>query len=249
MYYYFEPTSSLMSEGLVKTRIGEIVLSYSSTRQRDMGLFRAAFDESIQYNMYTHAPDGFSWVKFENSEDLETQFPELHDRNMTSGQIVDFQSPFYVQMWNIVPLSGQNETAAIEEAKLKIGTEVARLLSSLSGYATQNGCPDSVTNYISEILALSTQPGYPAEYAYSAHTGTYEGWPIYPDLSTVLESIAATPVATTSADIAFTRIINSYSVPGSYPNKVTAIQNAVAIYGVNGSVTDIYDHAVAALSV
>jgi len=248
MYYYFEPTSSLMSEGFVKTNIGEIVLSYSSSRQRDMGLFRAAFDDAIQYNIYSETPDGFSWVKFQDATDLETQNPELHDRIFTSGVITEFTSPFYAQVWNIVPLSGANEVSATEDAKLKVGLEAARLLSSLSGYATQNGCPDSITDYIASILALSTQPGYPAEYAYSAHTGTYEGWPEYPNLAVALEAIAATPVATTSADIAFMRIINSYSIPGSYPNKVTAIQNAVAFYGVNGSVTDIYDAAVAALS-
>ena len=51
----------------------------------------------------------------------------------------------------------------------------------------------------------------------------------------------------TEADKVFRAIIMSYSIPGSYPEKVAAVDSAVATFGANGSYQDLYDYAVAIL--
>lgn len=52
----------------------------------------------------------------------------------------------------------------------------------------------------------------------------------------------------TTADRVFRVILMAYSIPGSYPEKVAAVDSAVTALGVNGDYTAMYDHAVAILT-
>lgn len=246
-YYYFEPTSQFMTANQVSLNIGSVVLTWSYERQQEIGLYYAYFDYGTPYNQYTQTLDGFTWTEFTSLQELAEVNPGAYERLITGGEYVQ-AGAFYLQVWNVVDLTGDAAIQGTHAAKLVIGTQAARLLASVSGYANKNGCPDSITNYVGEILGLTTHIDYPYGLAQSATNGSYAGWPVYPDLAPALESIAAAPVATTNADVAFNRIIGSYSIPGSYPNKVAAINDAVAVYGVNGEVSDLYNYAVNVLT-
>jgi hypothetical protein len=242
-YYYYEPTGSFMNELTASQQIGSTVLCWCCERQKEIGLYYAYFDYGTPYNQYTQTLSGFTWTRFESLLELTEANPGAAERLTNSGEYVE-AGPFYLQVWNVVELTGDAAIQATHSAKLVVGTEAARLLASVSGYANKNGCPDTITNYVAEILDLSNHPDFPYQLAQTATAGTFALWPTYPDLAPALESIADAPVATTNADVAFGRIIGSYSIPGSYPEKVTAITNAVAEYGVNGGVSDLYNFAV-----
>ena len=248
--FYFEPTQQVMSSYQVSLNIGSVVLEWAPERQQEIGLYPAYYDSGTLYNQYSQTLDGFVWTRFETIEDLQNTDPSAYNRLIQNNPNLQFGSsgPFYLQVWNVVELTGDAAVAGTHAAKLMVGTEAATLLASVSGYANKNGCPDSITNYVGEILDLSNHADYPYQLAQTATDGTFALWPTYPDLAPALESIANAPVATTNADVAFNRIIGSYSIPGSYPNKVTAITNAVTVYGVNGEVSDLYNFAVAELT-
>jgi hypothetical protein len=244
-FYYFEPLSSPLNEAQISSIIGSVVLNYSPERQREIGLFRAFYDDTVPYNHFSETLNGYTWVRYEDSTAFQSANPDLYQRVFQDSFFESFLDfPFYVQTWSISPLTEPQATVETNNARLKVATEAANFLSKLSGYATQNGCPDSITTYISQILSLSNHPDYPHVLANDARLGTYTSWPTFPDLTNALESIASAPVTTTNADIAFNRILNAYSIPGSYPQKVSAITSAVNVYGVNGSVTDLYNYAV-----
>lgn len=252
MNYYYEPLQKQVTCQWVNQNIGCQALEYSCDRQYEIGLYPAYFDYGTPYNKYTHTVENPTWTKFENSNDLMEKQPGIYSR-LTTDRVDDTRfdsitSPFYLQIWTVVELTGAAQQGQTQAAALKVATEVSKLLSSVTGFTGVPGCPDTVTTYATELLSLSTQSVYPHTLAQDVDNGTFASWPTYPDLSTVLESIAETPVAVTNADIAFKRIINAYSIPGTYPEKVAAITSAISQHGVDGSVTDLYNSAVEILT-
>jgi len=245
--YYYEPLSQTMNAGQVTALIGSVVLEWSEERQNEIGLFPAYFDSGTVYNKYTETITNSQWTKFNTLADLEEANPAAYLR-LTEDSEFTSTGPFYLQVWTVTALTGDAAAAGTQQAKLVVGTQAATLLASLSGYAGQNGCPDTITTYFAEILDLANHSDFPYTLAVDADSGTFASWPVYPDVAPALEAIANAPVATTNADVAFNRILSSYSIPGSYPNKTAAITSAVEEYGVNGSVTDLYNFAVATLT-
>jgi len=247
--YYFEQTNSLLSDLQVETQLGCAIHSLDGCRKCEIGLYPAYFDDTLKYNRYSHTVSGFTWVRFETPEHLFAVDSETGIRfNNTVFAEQRPRTPFYIQRWNVVELTGAMAEQGIFDAKLKVAQEAARLLATVSVYINQNGCPDEITTYAKQLLDLSASPAYPFTLAADVGISGQTSWPTYPDLTTVLESITDAVATTTNADIAFTRILNTYSIPGTYPQKVTAITNAVAVYGVDGSITSIFNHAVGELT-
>jgi hypothetical protein len=83
--YFYIPLNKIVSEAQVRSLIGSQVLSYSRSRQQEIGLYFAVLTNPV-YQRYTQTPNGYTMV-------LETD----------PGSI-NFGS--YVQTWNIVDLTG-----------------------------------------------------------------------------------------------------------------------------------------------
>lgn len=245
--YYFEPTAQLMTEQSVAQQIGQVACDWCHTRQAELGLYQAYFDYSTPYNKYTQTLSGFVWTKFETLDELREADPEACKR-LIASRIYKDAGAFYLQRWTVIDLEGEAATNATQLAKLVVAKEAARLLATVSGFANKTGCPDAITDYVFEILGIVNHEGFPHILATEVDDGSFSSWPVYPDLSLALDSIANAPAATTNADIAFNRILGSYTVPGTYSEKVSAITSAVAEYGMNGTVSNLYNFAVGILT-
>ena len=245
--YYFEPTGQLMTEQAVAQQIGQVACDWCHTRQAELGLYHAYFDYGTPYNKYTQTLSGSTWTRFETLDQLMETDADAYRRLMSTRTYKD-TGTFYLQQWSVVDLDGEAASSGTNSAKMVVAKEAAQRLATLSGLANKAGCPDTITDYVAQILNLANHENFPYILATEVDDGSFASWPTYPDLAPALEAIANAPVTTTNADIAFNRIVGSYSVSGTYQDKVSAITAAVAEHGVDGTVSDLYNFAVDALT-
>lgn len=161
------------------------------------------------------------------------------------------------QAWVVAELSTEEQTAALDVFVAQTTSQISGLIDEADQYVVKAivdgvGLTTEFQAYREALLSPETLTGYPAE-------------TVYPTLPVVIFDVNATPpmdaytkaevdqligssVTEDTADKVFRAIIMAYSIPGSYPEKVTAVDSAVATFGVNGDYTAMYDHAVAALT-
>ena len=236
-FYAKEDVSVVFGENLQNLDISILINDYS--------LYPAYYiDTSVlpadRHNPYIEKIEPI-WQKVSNI----TEFESLED--VVRDELPAGNFPYYFLNWDIVPLSGQELIDATDSAQLLVSNEVERRLAEVSGWRQATGYPETIDNYATELLNLTTDPNYPAVLALEVDLGIFINWPEKPPADEIQNSVNASTVQETNADIAFRQIVLSYSIPGSYPDKVTAMDNAVTTYTVDGSVTDLYSAAVTEL--
>jgi len=165
--YYFEPSQREMSSEQVSLNIGSVVNEWSPERQAEIGLFPARYSSIPPYGIYTQKVDGFSWVKREN------------------GESPFYTTPYYTQVWNIVNMTSEEQSILTNQANLIVAQEIEARLASMNNWAsschvvnTSWQIPQSVKNYINDLLALNTDnDDYPFILADGVHLKSYIGWP------------------------------------------------------------------------
>ena len=237
MSFYFEPQSRYLTTSGVSSQIGSQVLEWDSPRQQDLGLFTAN-KPLFQFNRFVETLDAGVWTKFNTEQDIDTTLPEL------GGVYLNETYPTYLLVRSKVALSGAALTSATAQAEAVVAAEVEKRLAEVAAWENASFESTTLSAYKNALANIGTDPNYPAVLAYEAEQGDFTNWPTKPVID-----LASGPVSTgTNADVAFRQLVLSYSIPGSYPEKVTAMDNAVATYGENGAVEDLYNAAVAELN-
>lgn len=165
--YYFEPSQQPMTSQQVSLNIGDAVNSWSPDRQMEIGLYPAQYEPVPPYGIYTQKVDGFSWVKIE------------------AGPDPFYVTPYYKQVWSIVNMTTQEQSGLLSSARDVVAQEIEDRLASMNNWASSRHVvntswpvPQSVKNYINELLALNTEnDDYPYVLADGVHLKTYIGWP------------------------------------------------------------------------
>jgi hypothetical protein len=168
--YYFEPSQQPMTSDQVSLNIGSVVNSWSTERQMEIGLFPAEYMPIPPYGIYTQKVDGFSWVKIEAGSLPPDPF---------------FTTPYYKQVWNIVDMTSGEQSGLLSSARELVAQEIEDRLASINNWASSRHVvntswpvPQSVKNYINNLLALNTEnEDYPYVLADGVHLKTYIGWP------------------------------------------------------------------------
>lgn len=168
--YYFEPTQQPMTEYQVSLNIGSEVNCWCVDRQEEIGLFPAYYVPAPQYGIYTQKLDGFTWVK-------DTSGFNPYDPSCTL--------PFYVQTWNVVALTPEEQEPLTAQAEQVVAEEIESRLMSINAWAsskhlanTSTPVPAAVKAYINALFALNTEnEDYPFVLADGVYLKTYTGWP------------------------------------------------------------------------
>lgn len=169
LYYYLEQTGNTYSDEDISRLIGSEVLSYSTSRKNDIGLYFAQYTIP-RYNKYTETTAGYTWVK---------------------------NGVLYIQTWNIVSLSGIELTNATNNAKIVVATEIQRRLDEISAWNIPPESKTYYQEYINQLIALPTQPTYPVQLAIDVDNQTFANWPVAPSILGAVESLETSTSSTT----------------------------------------------------
>lgn len=176
--YYFEPTSSVMSEYQVGINIGSIVLTWHESRQSEIGLFKAySTPYPTNYPKFSQKVTGSVWVRYETDDDLSISLGVFDGRELR-------QYPVYIQEWTIENLDEAEQEALRNLAQEVVAAEIESRLGPINAWAsakhiasTSTPISTAVKNAINSLFALNSTEGYPFTLADAVHTGTYAGWP------------------------------------------------------------------------
>lgn len=185
MNYYFEPTSSFLTSDMVAFRIGEVALAYDYDRKASIGLYPAYEDYGVPYNPFRYTPNGFIWQKFTDGAELLAYDSSLFDRISSQADLLDL--PFYVQLWDFVPLTGSNQVSAFDDAVSIVNSEVNARLSEvtvefLKGMRQGVNFSTELSTYVSDLLSIDSAPGFPEDLAYSVRNQSFTSWPTRPSI-------------------------------------------------------------------
>jgi hypothetical protein len=125
MSYYYEKTSSYLSNHAVKSTLGADVLDWSEERKQELGLFPAS-NVRYEYNPYTHTLSTTTWTKYTTDSDFRVANP---------GAIAYDTSyfPAYFGERNIVSLSDSAKETTLISAKKVVFEETADRMARVAG--------------------------------------------------------------------------------------------------------------------
>lgn len=259
--YYFEPTQTALSEGRIAQTLGKELLSYSAERQAEVGLYRI-LNPQTPFNPYESKIVGESYTKYNDFNDFTAQYPGFEPSFIEEPDV-----PVYAKEWVLASLdpADEEDQDIILASEYKVLNMRDQKLGEVTGFVVEaqrrgHNISAALATYINALTNIETDPDYPGVLAYDLNA-----WPSKPDDDMMfdeaddtaplncytraqIDAMLGNTTSETNADIAFRRIVLSYSIPGSYPEKVTAMDNAVATYTVNGDVEDLYNAAVAELT-
>jgi hypothetical protein len=172
--YYFEPLNDAISGYRVSITIGEAVLSWHESRQNEIGLYKAYVTPyPTNYDRFTNKVTGSEWQKREAGEYTS---PE--------SQFISNEYPVYEQVWNVEPLSQQEQALLTEQAEIVVATEIESRLTSVNAWASARHIANTATpissgvkTYINNLFALNGSPNYPFALADEVENGSYTNWP------------------------------------------------------------------------
>ena len=125
MSYYFEKTSSYLSNHAVKSALGADVLDWSDDRKQELGLFPAS-NVSYSYNTYTHTLSSATWTKYTTDSDFRVANPNAVEED-------DIEFPAYVGQRSIVSLSDSAKVTTLAAAKRAVFEETADRMARVVG--------------------------------------------------------------------------------------------------------------------
>ena len=126
MPYYYEKTSSYLTDRGVKSTLGKDVLDYSDERKQELGLFPAS-NVSYEYNPYTHKLSTIAWTKYDTDSDFRVANP------YAIVDDADYQFPGYVGQRSIVSLSDSAKETTLITAKKIVFEETADRMARVAG--------------------------------------------------------------------------------------------------------------------
>ena len=125
MSYYYEKTSSYLSNHAVKSTLGADVLDWSDDRKQEVGLFPAS-NVSYSYNTYTHTLSAATWTKYTTDSDFRVANPDaVEDTRL--------EFPGYVGQRSIVSLSDSAKVTTLANAKKVVFEETADRMARVAG--------------------------------------------------------------------------------------------------------------------
>ena len=125
MSYYYEKTSSYLTDHGVKSTLGADALSWSDDRKQEVGLFPAS-NVSYSYNTYTHTLSSATWTKYTTDSDFRVANPYANED-------LDLDFPAYVGQRNIVSLSDSAKVTTLANAKEVVFKETADRMARVAG--------------------------------------------------------------------------------------------------------------------
>ena len=125
MSYYYEKTSSYLTEIGVKKKIGEDVLDWTDSAKAEIGLYPAS-NISYEYNPYTHTLSAATWTKYTTDSDFRAANPAASDE-------VDIPFPSYVGERSVTALSASTKVGTLISAKKKVFEETADRMAQAVG--------------------------------------------------------------------------------------------------------------------
>ena len=127
MSYYYEKTSSYLTDHGVKSTLGADALSWSDDRKQEVGLFPAS-SVSYSYNTYTHTLSSATWTKYTTDSDFRVANPYAVDEDE-----LELAFPGYVGQRNIVSLSDSAKVTTLANAKRVVFEETADRMARVAG--------------------------------------------------------------------------------------------------------------------
>ena len=125
MSYYYEKTSSYLTDHGVKSTLGADALSWSDDRKQEVGLFPAS-SVSYDYNTYTHTLSTVTWTKYTTDSDFRVANPNAVEDD-------DLEFPGYVGQRSIVSLSDSAKVTTLANAKKVVFEETADRMARVAG--------------------------------------------------------------------------------------------------------------------
>ena len=125
MSYYYEKTSSYLTDHGVKNTLGEDVLERSDSAKADMGLYPAS-SISYEYNPYTHTLSSVTWTKYTTDSDFRAANPAASDEQ-------ELTFPSYVGQRSVTALSASTKVGTLISAKKKVFEETADRMAQAVG--------------------------------------------------------------------------------------------------------------------
>jgi hypothetical protein len=125
MSYYYEKTSSYLTELGVKRTLGSSVLTWADDRKQELGLFPAR-NVSYDYNPYTHTVSGATWTKYDTDSDFLVANPD-------AKELDDVKYPGYFGQRSITELSDSDKEITILNAKRVVFEETADRMARVAG--------------------------------------------------------------------------------------------------------------------
>ena len=125
MSYYYEKTSSYLTDHGVKSTLGANVLDWSDDRKQEVGLFPAS-NVSYSYNTYTHTLSAATWTKYTTDSDFRVANPD-------AVEDTDLEFPGYVGQRSIVSLSDSAKVTTLANAKRVVFEETADRMARVAG--------------------------------------------------------------------------------------------------------------------
>ena len=127
MSYYYEGTSSYLTDIGVKRTLGSTVLTYAEDRKQELGLFPAS-SVSYDYNPYTHTLSTVTWTKYDTDSDFRAANP-----NAMEDEGFLYQYPGYFGQRTITELSDSTKETTLLSAKKVVFEETADRMARVAG--------------------------------------------------------------------------------------------------------------------
>ena len=125
MSYYYEKTSSFLTDIGVKRTLGSRVLNYSDERKQEIGLFPASL-VSYDYNPYTHKLSAVTWTRYDTDSDFLVANPDAQE-------ILDAEYPGYFARRTVEALSDSAKVGTLINAKKVVFEETASRMADIVG--------------------------------------------------------------------------------------------------------------------
>ena len=212
---------------------------------------------SVSFPAAPSEADLANWNVFPLVTTTPTAYDPLTESRAEGVPLYDAGTDSWQQTWVVTELTAEEQTTALAVFIAQTNANAANLIEQADQYVVKAivdgvGLTVEFQAYRQDLLSPENLPGYPAE-------------TVFPDLPVDIFDPNATPpmdaytkaevdqligsnINEDVADKVFRAIIMTYSIPGSYPDKVAAVDSAVSTFGVNGDYTQMYDHAVGILT-
>ena len=125
MSYYYEKSSSYLTDIGVKRTLGKTVLEYSDERKEDIGLFPANLVR-YDFNPYSHTLSAVSWTKYTTDSDFRAANPK-------ALEVENPEYPGYFAQRSITALSDSAKETTLKTAKEVVFNETADRMARVVG--------------------------------------------------------------------------------------------------------------------